>query len=56
MDLAQINILLETKLNLSPEIRQDLHALQRKSKSVGDAIVARFKAYADSHGTEVARK
>lgn len=42
MNVAQMNILLKTKLNLNDTILQDLKAIQRKSNLVGDTILKHY--------------
>ncbi len=52
MNVAQLNILLKSRLDLSPKVLQDLQNLQRKCNLIGDTIVRRFLAYTDEYGTE----
>lgn len=42
MNVAQMNILLKTRLNLNDTILQDLKAIQRKSNFVGDKILGHY--------------
>lgn len=55
MRTAQMNILLRTKRNLSPNILRDLRTLQNKSKLVGDTILNHYKTHEDLYGSEAER-